>query len=176
MQHDCLDFSQIVLDGTSALWFEQAFAMGSQGTAVPADASSIERQSILLLHCEAHAGGIRIRSTEGVAAGSTLPIPMESNAAAGIPLAIQNAERGRADFAVAFGHCSCTTFAWAAFSARCSLRRDEEVMTLSRLDDPLQHPFVWREIYMRLARESGIETAQTRLKDVRGSTAPHEPH
>lgn len=43
-------------------------------------------------------------------------------------------------------------------------------MTLSRLDDLCSIP-VWREIYMRLARESGIETAQTRLKDVRGSTA-----
>lgn len=158
------------LDGTSALWFEQAFAMGSQGTAVPADASSIERQSILLPHCEAHAGGIRIRSTEGEAAGSTLPIPMESNAAAGIPLAIQNAERGRADLRSLLAIAAATTLPGRHSPRVVVSGRDEEVMTLSRLDDLCSIP-VWREIYMRLARESGIETAQTRLKDVRGSTA-----
>ena len=158
------------LDGTSALWFEQASAMGSQGTAVPADASSIERQSILLPHCEAHAGGIRIRSTEGEAAGSTLPIPMESNAAAGIPLAIQNAERGRTDLRSLLAIAAATTLPGRHSPRVVVSGRDEEVMTLSRLDDLCSIP-VWREIYMRLARESGIETAQTRLKDVRGSTA-----
>lgn len=158
------------LDGTSALWFEQAFAMGSQGTAVPADASSIERQSILLPHCEAHAGGIRIRSAEGEPAGSTLPIPMESNAAAGIPLAIQNAERGRADLRSLLAIAAATTLPGRHSPRVVVSGRDEEVMTLSRLDDLCSIP-VWREIYMRLARESGIETAQTRLKDVRGSTA-----
>ena len=95
---------------------------------------------------------------------------MESNAAAGIPLAIQNAERGRTDLRSLLAIAAATTLPGRHSPRVVVSGRDEEVMTLSRLDDLCSIP-VWREIYMRLARESGIETAQTRLKDVRGSTA-----
>ena len=132
---------------------------------------SIERQSILLPPLRSpRRRHLRIRSTEGEAAGSTLPIPMESMRA-GIPLAIQNAERGRADLRSLLAIAAATTLPGRHSPRVVVSGRDEEVMTLSRLDDSAASLFgakftcVW-------ARESGIETAQTRLKDVAEALHP----
>lgn len=170
MQHDCLDFSQIVrLTGLPPFGLSkllqwdlrgrQCRLMHPQSSGSPFCCPTAKPTPAAFAYAaQRRSGRKHSADSDGV------------NAAAGIPLAIQNAERGRTDLRSLLAIAAATTLPGRHSPRVVVSGRDEEVMTLSRLDDLCSIP-VWREIYMRLARESGIETAQTRLKDVRGSTA-----
>ena len=133
------------------------------------NASEIEMLSLLLPHRDAHAGGAEFY-TEGLQAGSISRIPNESSGLETILYALHAEERGRANLKELI-HLSSATALPGRHTAQVVIAgENDKALTLRRYSDLIDAP-LWREAFMRLARDCGIHCAATRLTDTMGARA-----
>lgn len=158
------------LDESSAVWFEEASSLGSKGTQNAPGASRAEALGILLPHRTAHAGAIDILSESGEPAGSALPVPQESKGIEGILYALHAAERSRSSLKTLLELTASAALPGRHSSMVLLSGRSEQALTLRRMNDVLDAP-LWRQVYLELARASGIETQDSRLISTMGSRA-----
>ena len=152
--------------------FQSARAAGSKvmdGSEAFRNAGDMEMLSLLLPHRDAHAGGAEFY-TDGVQAGSASRIPNESSSLESILYALHAEERGRANLKALIDLSSATALPGRHTAQVVVSGNDEKALTLRRYSDLIDAP-LWREVFMRLARDCGIECVETRLADTMGARA-----
>lgn len=152
--------------------FQSARAAGSKvmaGSEAFRNAGDMEMLSLLLPHRDAHAGGAEFY-TDGVQAGSASRIPNESSSLESILYALHAEERGRATLKALIDLSSATALPGRHTAQVVVSGNDEKALTLKRYSDLIDTP-LWREVFLRLARDCSIECVETRLADTMGARA-----
>lgn len=157
------------LSDASTERFRAARREGSESlAALPAldTAGDEEAAAVLLPHAAAHAGGIEFSSPDA-ACGTTLRLPYESTGLGNVIDALASEGRRRANLKTLLTLASATVLPGGRTSLALVTESGESALTVRISADLIDFP-LWRRLFLELARDCGIECAESRLTHTAG--------
>lgn len=160
------------LSDASTERFRAARREGSASlAALPAldTAGDEEAAAVLLPNAAAHAGGIEFSSPDA-ACGTTLRLPYESTGLGSVIEALASGDRRRQTLKTLLALASATVLPGGRTSLALVTESGESALTVRSPADLIDFP-LWRRLFLELARDCGIECAESRLTHASGVRA-----
>lgn len=128
-----------------------------------------EAAAVLLPHANAHAGGLEFSSPDALC-GTALRLPYESTGLGGVIDALAAEGRRRSNLRTLLALTSATVLPGGRTALALVTESGESALTLRSAADLIDFP-LWRRIFLDLARDCGIDCAESRLTSTAGMRA-----